>query len=297
MTHDLPDLHGRTALVTGANKGIGRAVAAGLARAGARTVLLCRDNARGIEACASLSQETGGDLHLVLCDLADQGDVRRCAAEILHRFDALHVLVHNAGAYLKERELTEDGVERMLAVDVVGPWQLNSRLLPLLQDSGGARIVQLAGIYYKKGGIQLDDLSWADRPFDPLAASAAAQLMRVLMTRAWARRLEGSGVGTWAVHPGAVRTDAQKEAPWWAQALMATLLRPGFVDPPEGAAPVLHVATAPVLPVASGGFFRRMEPEPLEGDGEDDALGEQLWAALEALVHHPRHQPPGMLGW
>lgn len=297
MKYTVPDMRGRKVMVTGATSGIGRATAEALARAGADLVLLSRQLRRGEDFRRRLARETGATVDLVEADLSSQLETRRAAQEVLERHERLDVLVNNAGYWARQRTLTDDGVELGLAVNVLAPWMLTSHLRPLLEASAPSRVINLAGIFYKRGELVLDDLHWSDREFRPMQASTAQQLARVLLTRAWARRLQGTGVDVYAVHPGPVLTEAQKAAPWWTQVLAHTLARPGFVLPEEGCLPVLQLTCEPRLDAPSDSFYRKLEPEPVEGDALDDELGEDLWAALEAMVHHPRHQPRGMKDW
>ncbi|MCB9780411.1 MAG: SDR family oxidoreductase [Alphaproteobacteria bacterium] len=296
----LYDLDGRTALVTGANRGIGLEIARGLVRAGARTLLLCRDAGRGAEAARELSAEGGGEVVLVPCDLSDIAAVEATAVALLSDEDGIDVLVHNAGVYPQDRELTDQGVERTFAVDVLGPWLLTHRLVPLLRSAaelrGHARIVQLAGIYHLRGTLDLDDLHFADRAYDAATANAQAQLARVVLARAWARGLFPDDIRVNAVHPGPVLTDALQDAPWLARVAAHTVARPAFHSPEQGAAPVLRLCCDADLHV-TGAFYRRDELHAGHEASYDLQLAEQLWEALEAMVEHPDRQPLGMHSW
>ena len=175
-----------TVLVTGANAGIGRATALAVARTGARVVLLCRNPRKGKLALQELREaSSNADLHLVLADLGDFDAVRAAAEQVLTRFDRLDVLVNNAGHTFPRRELTASGVEATLAVNVLGPFLLTELLIPRLRESEPARIVNLAGMYYARGELELDDLEYARRPYSSMAAACQAQLARVLLTVEW----------------------------------------------------------------------------------------------------------------
>ena len=151
-------------IITGANSGIGRATARALGRAGEVVVMACRDLARGEAARAALVAENpDARLHVLRCDLADLASVRAFAAEVSRRFPRVRALVHNAGVYPPERTLSRDGFELMLAVGFLGPFLLTHLLQPALQAAAPARVVQLAGIYHRRGGIDLGDLQWERR--------------------------------------------------------------------------------------------------------------------------------------
>jgi membrane protease YdiL (CAAX protease family) len=174
--------------------------------------------------------------------------------------------------------LTVDGIEATLAVDVVGPFLLTTLLRDRL-DAARARVVTLTGIYQRKGQIAMDDLSFAHRPYDWLAANNQAQRGRWLFMSELARR--APHLTTAAVHPGAVLTGAQARLPRMVRAFIHTLARPGFVRPEVGAIPVLRLAADPDLPDVSGRFFDRCRRAP---DVADPALAQAFWAACEQMI-------------
>ena len=272
-------------LVTGANSGIGRATARALARGGEVVVMACRDPARGEAArTALLAEVPGAELHVLRCDLAELASVRSFAAEVSARFSGVRALIHNAGVYPRERTLTVDGFELMLAVGFLGPFLLTHLLRPALLAGAPARVVQLAGIYHRRGSIDLTDLQWQRRPWDRAAANNQVQLARVIFMVELARRLDGLGVTANAVHPGAVLTEALDQAPWYLRLLAHTLARPGFVRPDRGAAPVIRLASAPDLAHVSGRFFDRFVPAPHVPAALDGEVAARLWAQAERLV-------------
>ncbi len=272
-------------IVTGANSGIGRAATRALARAGEVVVMACRDPTRGEAARAALLAELpGARLHVLRCDLAELASVRRFAADVSTRFPRVRALVHNAGVYPDQRTLSADGFEMMLAVGVLGPFLLTELLRPTLLAAAPARVVQLAGIYHRRGSLDLTDLQWQRRPWDRAAANRQVQLARVLFVVELARRLAAHGVTANAVHPGAVLTEALDRAPWYLRLLAHTLARPGFVGPDRGAAPVVRLAVAPELAGVTGRFFDRFEPAPHVPAALDAALTARLWAELERLT-------------
>jgi len=209
------------------------------------------------------------------------------------------VLVHDAGAIVATRTLAgafarmaepglkarqppstrpATGIEATLAVDVVGPLLLTLLLAPRLAETGG-RVVSLAGQYYRRGHLDLDNLDFSRRPYNASTANAQAQRGRVLIMREAARRLPG--ITSVAVHPGAVRTAPLARAPWIIRALVATVMRPAFVRPELGAMPVLRLATTSNPP--SGAMFDRFTRDA-HADHLDPELGRLFWDACERLV-------------
>jgi len=277
-------LHGRICLVTGANAGIGLETAKGLAVRGGRVILLCRDDAKGRAAV----EEVGHDAELVLADLTDHDAVRAAADAVLARHDALHVLVNNAGAFSMERQLDAHGVEQSFSAGFLGHFLLTGLLRERLVASAPSRVIHVAGISHRKGALDLDDPWFGARPWDAWAANQQTQLARVVFAVELARRLEGTGVTSNAVHPGAVITGAQQAAPWWARLLIHTVLRPGFVRPPRGARPVVRLAARPELEGVTGRFFDRVREADVVAAARDEAMGERLWRFAQGLIDDRR---------
>lgn len=275
-------------IVTGANAGIGLATARALARAGEVVVMACRDPARGEAARLGLLGEVpDARLHLLRCDLADLASVRAFAAEVQARFPGVRVLIHNAGVFVRERRCSVDGFELMLAVGLLGPFLLTQLLRPALVAGAPARIVQLAGIYHRRGNLDLADLQWTRRPWDAMAANNQVQLARVLFAVELARRGAAVGVTANAVHPGAVLTEALRQAPWYLRLLAHTLARPAFVGPDGGAAPVVRLATGAEVEGVTGRFFDRFTAAAHVPAARDVGLAGGLWAHAARLVDAP----------
>lgn len=284
-------MKGKVCLVTGANAGIGLATATGLAERGATVVLLCRNRERGEAARERIEQRTGNpNLDLLLCDLASQASIREAVESFTLRYERLDVLINNAGVATRDRQVTVDGFELTFAVDYLGPFLLTNLLLGTLQASAPARVVNLAGAFHKKGRIRFDDLQF-ERGFDAMAANNQAQLARVLFTYELARRLDGTGVTANCLHPGAVRTGAQRVLPWAARLLIATLLRPVFVSPERGADTSLYLATSPEVEGITGRFFVRKQPVASSDASYDPTLARRLWRASESLVGQEFDRP------
>jgi NAD(P)-dependent dehydrogenase (short-subunit alcohol dehydrogenase family) len=290
----LPDQSGRTILVTGANTGIGFETAAALAAAGATTLITSRDPEKGEAALGALKVRTGGDLHLLHLDLASLRSVRDLAAEVLDRFERLDVLVNNAGLILSDRRVTPDGFEMTFGVNHLGPFLLTDLLLDRLQASAPARIVNVASFAHQqaRGGIRFDDLQ-TERGYSGMAVYARTKLANILFTRELARRLEGTGVSAFAVHPGGVRSGFGKDGD--ATGLVGLGVKVGapfFISAKAGAGATLHAATAPGLEDRSGAYFARrlfgnwgpVVPTRPSAQARDDEAARRLWEVSEQLI-------------
>ncbi|MGV7034660.1 SDR family NAD(P)-dependent oxidoreductase [Methylobacterium symbioticum] len=273
-------LSGRTCLVTGATNGIGYETALGLARRGARVVLVGRDAERLARAEAGIRAAVpGADLAAARADLSAQAEIRRLAAEIRAGHARLDVLVNNAGAIFDRRAETVDGIERTWALDHLGYVLLTLELLDLLKDGGRAglrpRIVNVASAAHTRGRIDLDDLE-GRRRYGGMTAYAQAKLGNVLFTAALARRLAGSGVTVNALHPGVIRSGFARDA----GGLLGfgwSLIRPFLSSPERGAATSLHLACAPELDGVSGRYFARCAEARPSRAARNVGLQERVW--------------------
>ena len=197
---DLPDLHGRTAIVTGANSGIGRVTALELARAGATVTLAVRDTTKGEAAAATMT----GDVTVRRLDLADLASVRSFAGSTEGPVD---LLVDNAGIMATPEQRTPEGFELQVGTNHLGHFALTNLLLPQITD----RVVVVSSDLHRSGKIDLDDLNWERRPYKPWAAYSQSKLANLLFVQELQRRLTeaGSAVRAIAVHPGYAATNLQ----------------------------------------------------------------------------------------
>jgi retinol dehydrogenase-12 len=258
-TGDTSQAAGRTFLVTGANTGIGRATAAGLARQGGRVFVASRSREKGEEAVAGIKASTGNDAVWYLpLDLADLDSVRACASAFLARGEPLHGLVNNAGV-VRARGLTKQGFELMFGVNHLGHFVLTNALLDCLTASAPARVVTVSS-----------DSHYAARGIDFEA------LRHVLFSQELARRTAGSGVTTYALHPGVVASDIWRRVPWPIRPLM--MRRMLTVD--QGAATSLYCATSPDVAQDSGKFYEKCA-ERAPSKVATPELAAELWKRSE----------------
>ncbi len=273
-------IRGKSALVTGANVGIGLETARGLASAGAHVIMTARDRARGEAAVADVKRSTGNEkVELLMLDLASRKSIESAADDVLRRPDSLPLLVNNAGLMLSDRRETEDGFEATFGINHLGPFLLTHRLLDRIRDSAPARIVNLSSEAHRRTpGLDFDDLMRTKRRYKGLEAYGDSKLANLLYTRELARHLSGSGVVTHAVHPGVVRTGFARDGDVRGLfPVLLSILRPVLLTPTQGAATSLHVAMEPDPATTTGEYWsrsRRAEPAPW---GKDDAAAARLW--------------------
>lgn len=274
---------GRVCLVTGANSGLGRATAAGLARLGATVIMLCRNIDRGKAARDGVERETGNpNVSLVIADLASLDQVRRAATEISQAQPALHVLINNAGINARERRLTVDGFESTLAVNHLAPFLLTSLLAPLLRASAPARVITVASRVERLGTIHFDDLQ-LERGYGAVRAYAQSKLANILFTYELAERLAGTGVTANCLHPGYVNTLLMRETPPWMRALW----QPFLPDAERGARTAIHLASDAGLDRVTGAYFERCRTAGSSTRSHDPAARRLLWNVSAGLTGAP----------
>jgi retinol dehydrogenase 12 len=267
----------QTFLVTGGNTGIGRATAEGLAARGGRVWIACRSVAKGEEAAAAIRGATGSSSVSVLpLDLADLDSVRSCAAAFLALGEPLNVLVNNAGV-AGVHGLTRQGFELMFGVNHLGHFLLTALLLERLTASGPARVVTVASdAHYSARGIDFATLRRRARHVTGLPEYAVSKLCNVLFSQELARRLAGTGVTTYALHPGVVASDMWRRVPWPVRPLVTRRLLPVT----EGARTSLYCATSPDVAQASGLFYDRCAERAASSVATPE-LGGELWRRSE----------------
>ena len=249
----------KVCLVTGANSGIGRVAALGLAERGATVVLVCRNEERGGPVLEEIRRNGRGSAELLVADLASQRQVRAVAAAFLARFDRLDVLINNAGvAGWGTRLVTEDGLERTFAVNHLAPFLLTALLSDRLKASAPARVVTVSSAAHRNYALHFDDLQ-GERRYSAFGAYSRSKLANILFTYELARRLEGTGVTANCLHPGVVATGIFRNLPRW---MRMVFVRPLALSPEKGADTMLYLAAAPEVAGVSGHYFvRRKVPD------------------------------------
>jgi retinol dehydrogenase-12 len=276
------ELSGRTFLVTGGNTGIGRATVTELARRGGRVWVASRSAAKGEAAVAGVKAATGNESVFFLpLDLADLDSVRACAAAFLAAGEPLHVLVNNAGV-AGRRGLTRQGFELTFGVNHLGHFALTSALLGCLAASAPSRVVTVSSdAHYSASGIDFSSLRRPARGITGMHEYAVSKLGNVLFSAELGRRTAGTGVRSYALHPGVVASDIWRRVPWPVRPLITRRM----LSVTEGAQTSLYCATsaAPEVAAASGLFYDRCAPRPASAVATPE-LARELWERSEAWV-------------
>ncbi len=289
-TTTVPSMDGKTVVITGANSGVGKATAVAVAKAGARTLITARNEARGRQALSDIRAASGSDLvDLVVFDLADLASVRAGAKELLGAADRIDVLVNNAGVVLSDRRQTTDGFEATFATNHLGPFLLTELLTERLVASAPARIVNVSSTAHRtaRHGLDFEDLQ-STHHYRGMQAYSRSKLANILFTTELARRLSGTGVTANAVHPGTVASGfARDDDASGFLAFGIKLIKPFILTPEQGARTQVYVATSPDVEGVTGRYFVRSKARVPSAAARDESAAALLWSVSEELVDEP----------
>ncbi len=278
------DMSGKTCLITGANSGIGKATAYGLAEMGATVIMVCRDMMRGEAALREIREATRNDsLKLMVADLGSQQSIRNLTHEIQKKQITLNVLINNAAIIPARRTETDDGIEAQFGVNHLGPFLLTNLLLDVLKANAPARIVNVASTVHYDAKMHFDDLQYSDHKYAPMSAYAQSKLANVLFTNELARRLKDTRVTVNSLHPGVVRTNIARNAPLPLRALVK-VAGLAMISPTKGAETSLYVATSPELEGVTGKYFDKCKRKDYSEEAHDEDAAERLWNISAEMV-------------
>jgi NAD(P)-dependent dehydrogenase (short-subunit alcohol dehydrogenase family) len=291
----IPDLAGRTAVVTGANSGLGLITARELARAGARVTLACRNMEKGAAAMKEIPAACpGAELELAALDLGSLESVRSFADAFLSDHDGLDLLINNAGVMAPPRRATADGVEQQIGTNHLGHFALTGLLLGRMGGRDDARVVTLTSGAHRMGHIAFDDLQSQSR-YRRWRAYGQSKLANLLFALELDRRLRaaGSPIKSLAAHPGYAATNLQSAAVPFLDRTVMVVTNLAFAQSAEkGALPQLYAATHPGLEsgefLGPDGFYeQRGYPQhvtPHNREAYDEGIARRLWEVSEELT-------------
>ena len=275
------NLEDRVFLVTGANSGIGKATALGLARLGGTVVMACRSATRGEAARQDVVRDSGNSsVYLEIVDLASEESTRSFAEEFQRKYPRLDVLINNAGVYTAHREVTPDGLERTFEVNYLSGFLLTHLLLDLLKKSAPSRIVNVSSRAHSGGTIHFDDLQGEQR-YGGFGAYGQSKLAQVLFTRELARRLEGTRVTVNACHPGVIRTNLGMGG----TSAVVRFVRLFFKGPEKGAQTPIYLAVSPEVERVTGQYFANQHVREPSRAAQDPDVARRLFDVSAELAH------------
>jgi NAD(P)-dependent dehydrogenase (short-subunit alcohol dehydrogenase family) len=281
-------LAGKTAIVTGANSGIGVETARVLAKAGAKVIMAVRSIAPAEEIAFKIRQQTGATIEVKHLDLTDLASVRAFAKEFDESGQSLQLLINNAGVMATPLGVTKQHIELQVGTNHVGHFFLTNLLRPALARGAPSRIVNLSSEAHKQGrGARLletieDDRTHSRRKYKPFQAYGDSKLANILFTRELAKVLP-KGVEAFALHPGVIPTPLSRSL-GLGGVIFRVAGRPFMKSVAQGAATTIYAATAPELTGKSGAYLSDCHLATPSRDAQDDVTAKKLWDATEKLI-------------
>jgi len=276
------DMTGQTVVITGATAGLGLATARQLAGYGARLVIVGRNPEKTHRVQDEIRAATGADVTYQIADLSSMSEVGTLADRLLASEPRIDVLINNAGALFPERSITDEGLERSLATNLLGHFILTNRLIPRLIESAPSRIINISsgGMYSQR--IATDDLLFEKGEYTGSAAYARTKRGQVILTELWAEQLRETDVVVNSMHPGWARTPGVADSLPGFNRFMGPFLR----SPEEGADTMVWLAAAPEAGEFTGQFLLDRTPRDTHmttRTRETPEERQQLWDRLEQL--------------
>ena len=296
------DLSGKTAIVTGGYSGIGLEAVKALAAQGASVIVPVRSPEKAKETLAGVQ----GDVTTAPMDLADLASVRSFASGVSDSHKTLDLLINNAGIMACPEARVGPGWESQFGVNHMGHFALTTALMPLLQNTPGARVVALSSTAHKMSDVLWDDIQYTNTPYDKWQAYGQAKTANALFANGLSRRMKDSGGLAFSVHPGGIFTPLQRHLPKEEMVALgwldesgepSELAKQGFKTPEQGCSTTLWAATSPALDGIAGVYCEDCDIAAITDPQSpyarymgvnphacDDASAEKLWDISEALL-------------
>jgi NAD(P)-dependent dehydrogenase (short-subunit alcohol dehydrogenase family) len=270
---DVGALSGKIILVTGATDGIGKETARELAMMQATVIVHGRDATRVKSTVEELRRNSANmKLEEATADFSSLKQVRQLADQMTDRFPRVDVLINNAGVFMKNRVLSEDGFEMTFAVNHLAPFLLTGRLLHLLRKSSAGHIITVSSVVHSSAALDFGNLN-AEKRFDAHGAYALSKLANILFSKELAVRLGGSGITSNALHPGVIGTKMLREA--------FNMTGAGVK---EGAATSVYLASSPDVEGVTGKYFVHEREAPAAPVTDDASVRERFWTISASFV-------------
>jgi len=283
-------MKGKVVVITGATSGIGQVAAENLAGMGARIVQIARDRGRGEQAIRRLTSIAPDTTHTIhYADMSRLSEMKRVAAKIAQAEARIDVLINNAGAMFRTRQLTEDGLEMTFALNHMAYFVLTDGLRERLVASAPARVVSTSSDAHRIAPLDLSDLqsekayrgSWFGSP--GFKVYGRSKLCNILFTRELARRLAGTGVTANCLHPGFVATRFGDQSGGFLSSVIGFAKR-FAITPQKGAETITYLASSPEVKNITGQYFYKCRVTPPNKNAQDDEMARRLWEETARLA-------------
>lgn len=286
-------LDGKTAVITGCNTGIGKVTVLDFYRRGCRVIMACRSTEKAEAAKEEIieqlkGKENLGEIIVKSLDLSSCKSIRECAQELLDEEPRIDILLNNAGVMMCPKSYTEDGFEMQFGTNHLGHFLFTLLLLPRIIRSAPARIVNVSSKAYTWGPIDLEDLNWKNKSYSAAAAYGQSKLANILFTKELAKRLEGTNVHTYCLHPGVVDTEVTRHFDNalfpGSQFLMKTVGKVATKTPEQGAQTSIYCSLDEKSANETGLYYADCKVACLSDQAKDMDMAKKLWDESVKLV-------------
>jgi NAD(P)-dependent dehydrogenase (short-subunit alcohol dehydrogenase family) len=279
-------MQGKTVLITGADGGIGRNTTKGIAQKNARIIMACIDVDLAKPVLDEIIKETNNkDIEIMHLDLSSQSNIHKFAENFISKYSSLDVLINNAGVFSLKRFETEDDLERTIGINYFGHFLLTHLLLPVLEKSGEARIINVSSDSYKQSKFDLNNLQ-TEIKYTGMKAYTASKLALILFTQELAEQLKDKNTTVNTLHPGHVSTGIWNmwEHPKWYQTLIVKILNTFFISPEKGAETSIYLACSNDVKGTSGKYFSKKKPVRVSSKYNNIQTQKELWTISKYLT-------------
>jgi NAD(P)-dependent dehydrogenase (short-subunit alcohol dehydrogenase family) len=275
----------KTVIVTGGNAGIGYETALGIAKLGATTYIISRDETKAKAAVEQLKAESHNlAIDYFIADFSRQKSVRQVAERIKQKLTVIDVLVNNAGGVYPSFALSEDGLEMTIATNHFGPFLLTNLLLPLIEKSSEGRIVNVSSRSHYRGKIDFESFT-KEKGYFVMKAYEQSKLANGLFTSVLAERLKSKNITVNSLHPGVVKTDiGKKGTPAYIRWFWSMFTFLGGISVEDGAKTSIYLASSNEVKNVTGKYFDLCKVKEESALAKDKNLAKQLWAETERLI-------------
>ena len=267
-------MEGKICIITGANSGIGKATAIGLAKMNATIVMMSRNKERGEEAQKEIIELTDNKkVDLILCDLSSQESIRKFVSKFKSKYQNLHILINNAGVMLSKRLVSVDGFEMNFAVNYLAPFLLTNLLLDALKENAPSRIINVSSAAHRMAKIDFDDLQSEKRKYRLMKIYGASKLALMLFSYELSRKLEGTSVTVNTLHPGVVNTNLGQDQSSFSQGFAKLF----FKKPEKGAETSIYLASSQEVEGITGKYFAKKQQKQSSEESYNEDYAKRLW--------------------
>jgi retinol dehydrogenase 12 len=278
----MTDMTGKRVLITGATAGIGKETARQLRAMGADVIIVGRSREKTVGVREELEASPGsGKLDHFIADLSSMDDVRRLADEFTAKYDALNVLVNNAGAVNMSRQTTRDGLELTFAMNHLAYFLLAQLLVPALERGAPARIVNVASEAHRSGPLDFDDLQ-SEKSYSAFRVYGRSKLANILFTREFARRLDPEKITVNSLHPGVVASNFMAKPGIWG--VLGKIASVFMISNQSGASTSVYLASSDDVRDTTGKYFAKSREKTPTRAAQDDIAAKRLWDVSARLV-------------